>query len=333
MVERTYWQVAAGDRGRSYHEDFIKYGLAFVGGDTYVERMKQVRAGDILILKEGTQRIRAVGEVVERDGVAQGCDGKEWLRDYDGWDLRSWCNVEWRVPAQPVEVPGLTQGTLLRMHRADLQERVDELLHSGIIAVPKPEPGVVSSVSDEEILTALIAAGLRSSVAVDLIHTLNKIRLLARYYFDLPDWDDIREHETRSFLVVPLLLTLGWAEQQLKIELPCEGVGKVDIAGFPTRYDGDSAKCTLIIETKGFSSGLTYAHEQALQYAHAFPACRTVLVTNGYCYKLFTREPGAMFDGRPSGYLNLLRQRSRYPRDPAVPGAIEVLQRLIPAVT
>jgi len=40
---------------------------------------------------------------------------------------------------------------------------------------------------------------------------------------------DIREHETRTFLVIPLLLALGWAEQQLKIEMPAAGAESISL--------------------------------------------------------------------------------------------------------
>ena len=116
--------------------------------------------------------------------------------------------------------------------------------------------------------------------------TLRRIRLLADYYYHNCRWEDVREHEARTFLVVPLLLALGWAEQQLKIELPC-GQGRIDVAGFRRPYRHESKDCMLLIETKDFSSGLDRAGGQAQRYASDFPSCRTLLVSNGYCYKLF----------------------------------------------
>ena len=89
---------------------------------------------------------------------------------------------------------------------------------------------------------------------------------------------DIREHETRSFLVLPLLLALGWSEQQIKIELGVKGERKrIDIACFARAYRRDSSgelnyeDCTLIIETKDFRLGLEEAPDQAKAYAEHFP--------------------------------------------------------------
>jgi hypothetical protein len=175
----------------------------------------------------------------------------------------------------------------------------------------------------------LVNEGLRTDLAVALTSTLSRIRLLAKYYYDHCEWSDVREHETRTFLVAPLLLALGWAEQQLKIELPVSG-GKVDIACFATRYRQGSTDCQIIIETKGFSAGLTHTHRQAEAYAADFADCHKLLVTNGFCYKLFSRLPGEPFPSRPTGYMNLLKPTDRYARDPGVLGVREVLHALIP---
>jgi hypothetical protein len=71
----------------------------------------------------------------------------------------------------------------------------------------------------------------------------------------------------------------------------------------------------------------------AMGYAEAFPPCRAVLVTIGYCYKLFGRTVESAFSRTPSAYRNLLRPRANYPWDPAVPGALGVLGRMLPGAT
>ena len=132
--------------------------------------------------------------------------------------------------------------------------------------------------------------------------------------------------------MIPLLLALGWAEQQLKIEFPVQG-GRVDVACFgrPFRHDHPEDVVALI-ETKGFSHGLDYAPQQAHAYAQHFPSCQVVLVTNGYCYKSYLRQNDAMFSLTPSAYLNILKPKDRYPLDPQnVAGALAVLRWLMPA--
>lgn len=333
-MSKTYWQVAAGSIGRNYADLFLKFGMAFVGGENKIKTMAEVSIGDILLLKRGVSKVIAVGEVVERDGKHKGNKDKPWLSDFDGWDLSAYCYVDWHVPNEPSEISGLTRATIQKVHQDRHKELADSLLKLPI-RPHEPEPSPTNHVSDEDILEFLIREGLRPSAADELTDTFRRIRLLARYYFDLPNrekgmrWEDIREHETIAFLIIPLLLALGWAEQQIKIELPCSG-GRVDITCFSRPYRGKKDECVLIIEAKDFSSGLDYAPEQALRYAKDFPSCQVVVVSNGYCYKTYIRSEGA-FSLIPSAYLNLLKPEDRYPLDPdKVAGALQVLKWLLP---
>lgn len=329
-MSKTYWQIAAGSSGRNYIDYFIKYGMAFVGGDVQIATMKEVQNGDFVAIKNGLYQIVAAGEVVERDGKATGCEDKSWLRDFDGWDLPAYCNVNWHLPDKPFVTDGLTRATIQRLPQDKHKKIVDDILLLAVHSC-EPEPSETKVIGDEKLLEHLVAEGLRTSSADELTNTLRKIRLLAQYYYTKCEWEDVREHETRSFLVIPLLLALGWSEQQLKIELPCSK-GKVDIACFSKTYKRKSEECVLIVETKDFSSGLDYAPEQAHRYAEDFPSCRGVLVTNGYCYKAYVRKEDGTFNTMPSAYLNLLQPRDRYPLNPAnVDGALSVLSWLLPS--
>ena len=298
-----YWQIAAGTSVREYTDVFLLHGMAFVGGDTQVETMRKVEVGDRVLLKRGMSELVAVGEVVERDGRHRGEDDKEWLRDFDGWDLRAYCFVDWHAPTKPIGVKGLTRATIQRVHKKHLQERAAEVLRD----VPatkeyEPEPAPTDLVTDQQILEFLVQQGMRPGSAEELTSTFDRIRLLARYYYDQDPglWADIREHETRTFLVVPLLLALGWAEQQMKIEVPAGKGKRADLVCFSKPYQHGDMKgsCVVIIETKGFSQGLDYAPEQVIAYAKAFPECRVVVVTNGYCYKVFHRDGEEKYDER-----------------------------------
>lgn len=327
----TTWIISAGDRGRDYADYFFRFAMAFVGGDAQRECMKQVAAGDTILLKRGVSEFLAAGKVVERDGVLSGDGDKEWLRDFDGWDLAGWCHVEWHQPERPEPATGLKIGTIYQTHQSEHLDAVQRLLQAPVVSyVGEPRP--TKEVDLDTILAFLIRLGLRISAADDLTEAIRRIRLLADYYYLSQRWNDIREHETRTFLVVPLLLALGWAEQQLKIEFPVKGIGRVDIACFTGPFlqcqDEDVA---VLIETKGFASGLDFARRQAEAYAAHFKKCRVILVTNGYCYKLYRRTNGA-FSITPQAYLNILKPKDRYPLDPDnVKGATEVLKWLMPA--
>lgn len=341
-----YWQIAAGSESRDYSDDFLRYGLAFVGGQGPIATMKQVSLGDRIILKRGVTAILAVGVVVERDrewrgDVSEGADHKwSWLRDYDGWDLPAYCHVEWHREPEPRSAEGLVRGTLKRVHHGPLQAIAEEILRStpSHPFLPAPQIAGDPELTDDEMLGYLIHAGLRPATAEELTATLRRIRLLARYYYDHCQWEDIREHEARTFLIIPFLLALGWSEQQIKIELGVPG-GRIDIACFvrPFRRQQESkqpnnADCALILESKGFSQGLDYAHSQGKAYATAFPSCQVVLTSNGYCYKAYKRRAdGASFEEAPAAYLNLLKPQRRYPRGADnVGGALNLLSFLMP---
>jgi hypothetical protein len=328
-MARKYWQIAAGSRGRDYVDQFIRFGMAFVGGDTPCTTMTAVNSGDVILLKRGLSQVVAAGEVVERNGKHSGEGDKNLLRDFDGWDLRAYCYVDWRVPEKPVDTQGLTRATIQQTRQPQHKTIGDQLLQLPIRSF-EPEPTPAETVTDDEILRFLIGEGLRPSAADDLTDTFRRIRVLAKYYYDECKWDEIREHETRTFLIVPLLLALGWAEQQLKIEFPVSG-GRVDTACFSRPFHRKEKECVALIEAKAFSSGFHYAPDQAKGYAKAFPSCTVLVVSNGYCYKAYRRADMGSFSEKPSAYLNILTPTKAYPLDPAnVGGALDVLRWLMP---
>ena len=328
-----YWQIAAGSEGRDYSDYFLQFGMAFVGGETHIITMEQVNEGDIVVLKRGTQEIVAAGRVIKRYGKHQGCDDKEWLRDIDGWDLPAYCYVDWKLPVQSKSKPtyGLTRTTIQGINNERIKNEANEILNSGRENKDPLEPSETKTVKVSEILKCLIEAGLRPSSADELTNAISRIRLLADYYYNSKyGWHHIREHETRTFLVVPLLLALGWAEQQIKIELPCSR-GKVDIACFRKNYEEKNDDCVAIIETKGFSSGLDYAEKQAKTYAENFPSCEVLITTNGYCYKIYKKNGASDFETDPSAYMNLLKPKDNYPLDPDnVHGVLDAIKWLLP---
>ena len=219
----NFWQIAAGAAHRDYSQYFLKYGMAFVGGDACRRTISGVQAGDCVVLRRGTKLIVASGTVVERNGRCCGdaeedSDGStDWLRDFDGWDLPGYCYVEWHVPSEPVVVNGLVQATINRLYKDDLIQLAGNLLSLPASPVTTAGPARTRELADEDILDFLVAEGLRTAAAEDLTAAFNRIRRLARYYYRNCNWDDVREHETRTFLVMPLLIALGWSEQQIKI--------------------------------------------------------------------------------------------------------------------
>ena len=321
-----YWQIAAGSYGRDYTNLFLETGMAFIGGGTM-----GVAPGDRVALKRGQFEIVAVGEVVERNGVCQGNGGKDWLYDVDGWELPTYCYVDWRVPDEPQQTEkSLARGAFVGLHNPILQAQVDQLFQEAPFYHGSGEPGPAACVSDEEVLRHLVLEGLRPDAA-DELTTFRRIRLLANYYYNAcDDWNQVREHETRSFLVLPLLLSLGWTEQKLKVEFPDGSGGRIDIAGFTKAFHKPDSECSLIVETKGFAQGLDFAPEQAERYAQGFDTCQVFVVSNGYCYKAYRRLENGAFPAEPTAYLNLRRPRDRHPLNPQVGGALQLLECLMP---
>ena len=133
---------------------------------------------------------------------------------------------------------------------------------------------------------------------------------------------DVGEHEIRTFLIVPLLMSLGWAEQRVKIEW-----WNMDVVLFDSPYKKDSSKPLVIIKSKRLFDGLRYAPDQATEYARSCPSCMRFVVSDGIQYKLFLRE-GAQW--RYAAYMNLTAPKRSHPYEQGVEGAVEFFRSMIP---
>jgi hypothetical protein len=169
----------------------------------------------------------------------------------------------------------------------------------------------------------LINHGLRIADAENFAQTINRIRRLVNWY--RKNRVDASEHETRTFLIIPLLLALGWTEQKLKIEW-----NKIDIAFFEKPYiqNSSSNTCISILESKKLWDGLSYAKSQAQTYATKYPESNRMIVSDGCCYKLFKRE-GISWNDHPSAYLNILKPKHRHPFNLDIGGAPDVFLSLM----
>lgn len=341
-----YWQIAGGGEGRDYSDDFLKYGMAFVGGTDQTRRMESVAEGDCVLLKEGLRKILAVGQVVKRGGKHSGHartemdPHKEWLLHYDGWQLPAYCYIDWIEPAKPFGAEGLTQSAICRVRSSQLQQQADSILKSGIRPrSPAQEPGRVSSLPSDW-FTKLSCVNPAA-----MSQYLTKMKPLASRYHKI--WHDISEHDTRTFLVIPFLMTLGLREEHIAIEFPLtlgKRRGRADIACFRAPYEGPKRSGTpcMIVETKAYSIGLGSAGDQAVAYAKSL-GCPLAVASNGHSYKVFKRvesdpeapselkaAPASQY--RLAAYLNLLQPTAHYPLDPSVPGAAEAVRLLREAI-
>jgi len=329
----AYWQVMAGSFGRALTPIFVKFGMACVGGEDPIAKMGYIKVGDIVVLKSGQRMLEAVGEVVERNGISGGNGDKDWL-DFDGWYMPAYRYVDWHVPTEPLDVRettghSFTRDTIDRIKQDSHMELANTLLQLPVYpSISEPPP--TNPVADEDFSRFFVSEGLTASSAYDATNQIRELRSTAENYYYNFKPEDVREHLTRQFLIVPLLLALGWSPQQIQIEYPSKG-GRLDIACFSKAFNRNDRDCVLIVEAKGFAQGLDYAADQAHAYAKGFPSCEVIVISNGYCYKTYKRHESGEFASTPSAFLNLLKPRNRYPIDPEnVDGATGVLKWLLP---
>ena len=295
------WQVAAGDGTRDYADVFLRFGVILVGpgseGDYFSNRnaydnpdswtyqsfirriAEELEVGDLVVLKRPSGqkwRVVAVGEVIS-------CYSWEGVfEDVDGWDLQHCRHVSWREPLSETVISGLRRGTFLRVASSKTVDRVSEVWASGRPVGSTPFPQEAEEVRVDELIDFLMIQGAPSQIAELTANTIWRLRRVAKWYTSHAR--AVGEHEIRTFLIIPLLMSLGWAEQQIKIEWR-----KVDIALFGQPYSQESSPLA-IIESKRLGDGLLFAPGQAVNYLQSYPDCDRFIVSDGIRYKLYRRE-------------------------------------------
>ncbi len=333
----NYWQVAAGDGRRNYSEVFLKYGVMLIGpgdpgeyfqNEQYYKNIykpnditvfaEQVKDGDIVVLKKPSGRL---WEVLAVGTVRGDYVHLPVFDDVEGWDLQHCRYVKWIKPKSEKRMTGLTRGTFKGINKQSTITTISSVLNSGIPLSFTQIPEPPKKLNDEDLIDILINYGLRPKDAEDFTQTIHRIRRLVKWYYS--NGKDVKEHETRTFLIVPLLLALGWPEQKLKIEW-----NRIDIAFFEKPYSEENKnnECVIILESKRLWEGLDYGASQASTYASRYPKCNRLIVSDGCCYKLFKRK-GTTW--HYSAYLNILKPKPTHPYKPNVGGAPDVFLSLM----
>lgn len=353
------WQVASGAGGRDYSGLCIEHDVMLLGpgspGDIQqciedydpliesgrVSKSKvnsirkfadQVRPGDQVLLRNG-HRVVALG-VVDESGYLH----DERFDDIFGWDLQHCHRVRWNraidkelaelQAKQPLfgtrkQIPMFTRvkhDSVLAPIRHLLSMQADRDLAD----LPSPPSDVMSQ---DEIGESLFSRGLSLASIDDLLATFERQRRMLRWYQEHGrESGRPTEHEVVAYMILPILLALGWSEQLLAVEW-----NKVDLAAFsdtPTI----NRNCVLVCEAKRMGSGLQgNAYGQAVGYIgkHGFDRCKHVLLTQGQRFYLYRMEASGEWPKEPTGYLNLAKIRERYMM-PAGVSAIDTLTRLTP---
>ncbi len=332
------WQIAAGDGARDYSSVFLKFGVILVGPgspgpyQTHAAEyntpgewayrsfirlfVEEVGTGDFIVLKRPSG---ALWEILAVGEVAGAYQHVEAFADVDGWDLQHSRAINWKVPPAPVIIAGLRRGTLNHVNHLGAFETAQQVWLTGTDVPPTGKAIPSDTVGVDEVTDALIEKGLPTRAAVEVADTVWRLRRLAKWYS--AHSDDVSEHEIRTFLIVPLLTSLGWAEQRIKVEWR-----SIDVALFDLPYR-PAAEPAIILESKRIFDGLRFAPDQAIGYAHTFARCERFIVSDGIRYKLFSRENDIW---RFNAYMNLLEPKRHFPLDETVAGSIPFFCSLLP---
>ncbi len=95
-----YWQVAAGEDGRDYSEDFLNFGVMFIGNlpADLVRFAERAQKDDVVVLKKPNRgkTLKCGRWQIVAVGLIAGCSTyRQQFDDVQGWDLRNCRRVEW----------------------------------------------------------------------------------------------------------------------------------------------------------------------------------------------------------------------------------------------
>ncbi len=326
LTGKTLWQVGAGDTERSYGDICKKLDVMIVGpGDpgAYAEEQysnigdvrnsirrfyKEARQGDIVLLRLGTGEVLAVGEIED--------DTAEWLEvfsDVDGWDLQHARRVRW-FSNTSITFPAKTLGgqvrTFAAVNVAQVRAWVESLEISDVDRKRELSqlPATGASLDSTELGKRLFIEGLPSEHVDKLMATFASLQRVASWYSNETKRpvDRPSEHETVCYLVIPLLMSLGWSQQTMAVQWKF-----VDVALF-REMPSTNATLACVVEAKLLGSSVFYPFGQARDYAlqKDRESCDKLVITDGIRYALYRRSGN---DFTLEAYLNILKMREAYP--------------------
>jgi len=348
----TVWQIGAGDWGRDYSQLCIDHDVMIMGpgatGDfrrddsDYTSLSGQRRGairsfcydaepGDIVLLRRG-HRVAAIGIIAENRYA--------WDRRFDdvyGWDLQHSQRVCWQDQlSQQLDALQVSEGlfssrkqipTFTRVGDDRVLKPIEPLMSQCQVRDFKPLPSEPDpELSPEKLGEGLFSLGLSQGSVESLLGAIHRQCRLLKWYAE-HGRASVRptEHEVVAYMVLPMLLALGWSEQLLAVEW-----NKVDLAAFrrtPTTAEG----CVLLCEAKGMWDGLQGALGQAENYAEklGLRACEKIVLTQGGRFYVYVRDASGGWRSDPVGYVNVEKLRSRYVVPPDT-NAIDTLMSLTP---
>lgn len=326
IENKKIWQQACGDTDRNYSKiclewDVILNGPGYAGKypecdiilkkDRWAKRKRtdiwrfavQMKEGDIVVLRLGTNIVLGVGQIVGE---------YEWLEcfgDVDGWDLNHVRRVKWLWNGinkpKYFNTYALKQGDTTQEMTSDVvKEWLSELVISeesyNRKLVVLPNEG--RSIDQNEIAEYLFEKGISSNSIENLTKEFDELRRIAKWYVRINETPS--EFETVSYLVVPILRALGWTPQKMAIEWH-----KVDLALFDQLPRKDE-NLSVVVEVKRKGNSCLTAMSQAQGYAQGKLNCKRLIVTDGLRYGTYIKSEN---EYQLQAYFNLTDLRESYP--------------------
>lgn len=335
---KSIWQVAAGDTDREYSKIFLKWDVILIGSGRYGRWPNQdynnsknsnelkrfcegVKDQDLVVLRSGTNKVLAVGEVV---------GDYEWYNEFgdvDGWNLEHTRRVRW-LWTEGVVFPTYSLkwgGTISSLDSQDIKlwlsnlTITEESYKRELIKLPFSKKDSRLDLLDlNQISEHLFDKGIASNSIENLLHEMGGLIRVAKWY----DRVNIKpsEDETRAYLVIPLLRALGWTQQRMAIEWH-----NIDVALFSEPLRNEN-KLSAVVEAKRKDNSCLNAQLQAEDYAKNKKTCKRLIVTDGLRYGVFIK---ASEQFKLSAYMNLTRLIDKYPIYECG-GAADLLSQITP---
>lgn len=338
----NYWQIGSGDSTRDYSDVFFDFGVAIVGpgnnghylenNDKYdeasskkIEPLFSMKMGDRIVLRKGRQRILAVGEIKTGDyGYSN------LFSDIDGWDLQHYIEVEWRKLDHNFLKNILSMSTLQRLEASEVIQFIEEcwgILEKIPTKFKLDKVEVIDTkdgrITNEELESFLIEQGLRISDAENMTKTIKRVEKLGIWFLN-ERGENSSEHEVRTFLVIPFLLSLGWSEQRIGIEVSCERK-RIDIILF---QDTKRKIPIVLLETKKIWTGLRNAYDQIEFYAKNLTTVKYLMTTDGLRYSFYEKINE---NWEETAYLNFRKMLDRHTCYKRIKGVKYIVGKLLEA--
>lgn len=289
---------------------------------------EEMKSGDIVVLRRGTAQVLAVGEIVGD------YSHHEQFGDVDGWTLQHVRRVRWlwsdlQHPRE-FEKYALKQGdTTQRLNDGAVFDWLKGLVITAerfSAALPDlPSSAANEKLTVDEISDFLFDQGVASSSISSLLTEIGELVRIAKWYqgpvlisdHEQPAHQEAAlvqksvtysypsEHETVTYLVVPLLRALGWTPQRMAVEWK-----HVDVALFD-QLPREDKNLQVVVEAKKMDNSCLSAKSQAMAYAEGKRSCHRLIVTDGLRYGVFTRIREEEF--KLYAYLNLTNLKRHYP--------------------